>query len=94
MGQCYLALVDSSGLRALLPENDVGLEVYSAVKPRIENVAGFWAILDADVAPNVDLLLECGESDAALRLLRTEAIDGGPFISDCLPAQNKTFSCQ
>jgi hypothetical protein len=82
MGQSYLAIVDPSGLRALVPEDASGLQLYECVCPRLKNSAGFWAVLDNDDLPCLTSLLEQGDSHEALRVLGSRILDGGPLISD------------
>lgn len=83
----YLAIVDRSGLRALLTESPAGMLLAAELRSRLPSSVCYWIIVEESSAAILRELLDEGEASLALRLLQSQARDCGPAQLDAASAR-------
>jgi len=87
MIQSYVGVITAKGLQAIYRESDHVVRFLERRLYRTRPVAGlcYWAVLGDQELEYIELQLQCGESQAALRTLE-EAAEFGGFILPSEPA--------
>lgn len=84
----YLAIIDRSGLRALLPESANGALLAAELQSRLPAAACYWTVLDSGPAAVVTELLEEDEPRLAMRFLQSHVRDAGLHGTQALPLRD------
>lgn len=74
----YLAIVDRSGLRALLNESLAAAHVATEMLSSLPASTCYWVIVEQATATIVRELLEEAEPSLAMRMLQSQAHECGP----------------
>ena len=74
----YLAIIDRTGLRALLSESPEGSLVASEMLCCVPTSMCYWIVVEEASAAILRELLDDGEHSLAMRFLQSQAHDCGP----------------
>lgn len=89
MRDSYVGIVDSSGLRWLVPETEHAARFLVWRAGRCRGCC-FWAVIDDSLAVAIELELERGQAANALQLLQLFAVDLGPILPDTYDSEKLT----
>ncbi len=76
----YLAIVDRTGLRALLSESPEGSLVASEMLCSVPTSMCYWIVVEVASAAILRELLDDGEHSLAMRFLQSQAHECGPAM--------------
>ena len=81
----YLAIIDRSGLRALLNESPEAAHVATEVLSRVPATTCYWVVVETAAAAIVRELLDEAEPSLAMRFLQSQAYECGPATLTASP---------